>query len=71
LFRGRRIVGSLNGAQNPDRDLAAIVTLARDGALDLSAQVTRVWPLDQIDDAIAAVRRGDVVRAVLDHSLGG
>jgi S-(hydroxymethyl)glutathione dehydrogenase/alcohol dehydrogenase len=71
LFRGRRIVGSLNGAQNPDRDLAAIVTLARDGALDLSAQVTRVWPLDQIDDAIAAVRRGDVVRAVLDHSSGG
>jgi S-(hydroxymethyl)glutathione dehydrogenase/alcohol dehydrogenase len=71
LCRGRRIVGSLNGAQNPDRDLADIVTLARDGALDLAAQVTRVWPLDEIDDAIAAVRRGDVVRAVLDHSVGG
>ncbi|HUP71950.1 MAG TPA: alcohol dehydrogenase catalytic domain-containing protein [Acidimicrobiales bacterium] len=71
LFRGRRIVGSLNGAQNPDRDLADIVTLARDGALDLAAQVTRVWPLDEIDDAIAAVRCGDVVRAVLDHSVGG
>ena len=71
LFRGRRIVGSLNGAQNPDRDLADIVALARDGALDLAAQVTRVWPLDEIDDAIAAVRRGDVVRAVIDHSVGG
>jgi S-(hydroxymethyl)glutathione dehydrogenase / alcohol dehydrogenase len=71
LFRGRRIVGSLNGAQNPDRDLADIVALARDGALDLAAQVTRVWPLDKIDDAIAAVRRGDVVRAVIDHSVGG
>ena len=71
LFRGRRIVGSLNGAQNPDRDLADIVALARAGALDLAAQVTHVWRLDEIDDAIAAVRRGDVVRAVLDHSLGG
>ena len=71
LFRGRRVVGSLNGAQNPDRDLADIVALARDGALDLAAQVTRVWPLDEIDAAIAAVRRGDVVRAVLDHSVGG
>jgi len=71
LFRGRRIVGSLNGAQDPDRDLADIVTLAREGALDLAAQVTQVWPLDKIDDAIAAVRRGDVVRAVLDHSVGG
>jgi S-(hydroxymethyl)glutathione dehydrogenase/alcohol dehydrogenase len=71
LFRGRRIAGSLNGAQNPDRDLADIVTLARDGALDLATQVTQVWPLDEINDAIAAVRRGDVVRAVLDHSVGG
>ncbi|MEO8696533.1 MAG: alcohol dehydrogenase catalytic domain-containing protein [Acidimicrobiales bacterium] len=71
LFRGRRIVGSLNGAQNPARDLADIVKLARDGVLDLAAQVTRVWPLAEIDDAIAAVRRGEVVRAVLDHSVGG
>jgi len=71
LFRGRRIAGSLNGAQNPDRDLADIVALARSGELDLAAQVTQVWPLDEIDDAIAAVRRGDVVRAVLDHSPGG
>jgi S-(hydroxymethyl)glutathione dehydrogenase/alcohol dehydrogenase len=63
-------VGSLNGAQDPDRDLADIVALARGGALDLAAQVTRVWPLDEIDDAIAAVRRGDVVRAVIDH-VGG
>jgi S-(hydroxymethyl)glutathione dehydrogenase/alcohol dehydrogenase len=71
LFRGRRIVGSLNGAQNPERDLGDIVKLARDGKLDLAAQVTRVWPLAEINDAIAAVRRGDVVRAVLDHSVGG
>ena len=65
------IAGSLNGAQNPDRDLHDIVRLALDGAFDLASQVTQVWPLDEIDDAIAAVRRGDVVRAVLDHSLGG
>jgi S-(hydroxymethyl)glutathione dehydrogenase / alcohol dehydrogenase len=71
LFRGRRIAGSLNGAQNPDRDLADIVALARAGEIDLAAQVTAVWPLDEIDVAIAAVRRGDVVRAVIDHSVGG
>jgi S-(hydroxymethyl)glutathione dehydrogenase/alcohol dehydrogenase len=71
LFRGRRIVGSLNGAQHPDRDLADIVQLARAGAIDLAAQVSAVWPLEEIDDAIAAVRRGDVVRAVIDHSVGG
>ena len=41
--------------------------VARRGDLDLTAQVSRVWPLAEIDDAIAAVRAGHVVRAVLDH----
>ncbi len=68
LLRGRRIVGSLNGAIDPARDLAEIVRLAEAGDLDLDSQVSRVWPLAEIDDAIAAVRAGEVVRAVLAHT---
>jgi S-(hydroxymethyl)glutathione dehydrogenase/alcohol dehydrogenase len=67
LLRGRRVVGSLNGAMDPRRDLPEIVRLARAGELDLASQVTRSWPLADIEEAIAAVRRGEVVRAVLDH----
>ena len=67
LLRGRRIVGSLNGATDPQRDLPEIVRLATNGTLDVASQVTAVWPLDQVDDAVAALRRGEVVRAVLDH----
>jgi S-(hydroxymethyl)glutathione dehydrogenase / alcohol dehydrogenase len=68
LLRGRRVVGSLNGAMDPRRDLPEIVRLAGEGQLDLASQVSRTWPLGEIEAAIAAVRRGEVVRAVLDHS---
>ncbi len=68
LLRNRRIVGSLNGTVHVPRDFPVIVEHVRRGELDLAAQVSQVWPLDAIDDAIAAVRAGQVVRAVLDHT---
>ena len=68
LLRNRRIVGSLNGTVDVHRDFPVIVEHVRHGALDLAAQVSAVWPLAGIDDAIAAVRDGRVVRAVLDHT---
>jgi len=66
LMRGRRIVGSLAGDIVPERDTPAIVAHIRAGELDVDGLVSRVWPLAQIHDAIAAMRAGDVVRAVLD-----
>jgi S-(hydroxymethyl)glutathione dehydrogenase / alcohol dehydrogenase len=67
LLRGRRVVGSLNGAMDPRRDLPEIVRLAREGDLDLASQVSRTWPLGDIAAAITALRRGEVVRAVLTY----
>ena len=40
----------------------------RAGELDVAGLVSRVWPLAEIADAIAAMRAGEVVRAVLDLS---
>jgi S-(hydroxymethyl)glutathione dehydrogenase/alcohol dehydrogenase len=68
LLRNRRIIGSLNGTVDVHRDFPVIVEHVRHDALDLAAQVSAVWPLAGIDDAIAAVRDGRVVRAVLDHT---
>jgi S-(hydroxymethyl)glutathione dehydrogenase/alcohol dehydrogenase len=68
LMRGRRIVGSLAGDVLPERDTPAIVAHVRAGELDVEGLVSRVWPLAQIGDAIAAMRAGEVVRAVLDLS---
>jgi S-(hydroxymethyl)glutathione dehydrogenase/alcohol dehydrogenase len=69
LLRQRlRVLGSLNGDCHAQRDLADIARLAADGSLDLASQVTRIWPLAEVHAAIDAVRRGAVVRAVLDHT---
>lgn len=67
MLRGKRIVGSLAGAMHPTRDISTIVRYANDGYLNLADQVTRVWPIGDIGSAIAAVRRGEVVRAVVLH----
>jgi S-(hydroxymethyl)glutathione dehydrogenase/alcohol dehydrogenase len=66
LMRGRRIVGSLAGDLVPERDTPAIVEHVRSGDLDVAGLVSDVWPLAQIHAAIAAMKAGKVVRAVLD-----
>lgn len=68
LFRGRRIVGSLNGACDPARDFPAIIEHVRAGRLDIDALVTEVFPITRWADAIAATRAGHMVRSVLDFT---
>jgi S-(hydroxymethyl)glutathione dehydrogenase/alcohol dehydrogenase len=65
---GRRIVSELNGGTNPRRDFTTLIELARKGEIDLDSQVTQVWPLAEFETAMAALRSGKVVRAVLDHA---
>lgn len=66
LVLGHRLLGSLNGDIVPERDLPTILEEIRAGTLDVAAQIGAVWPLEQIHDAIAAVRAGAVIRASLD-----
>jgi S-(hydroxymethyl)glutathione dehydrogenase / alcohol dehydrogenase len=66
LMAGRTIVGSFNGDTLPERDFPEIVGDVRAGRLDLDGLVSAVWPLEEIADAVAAVRAGEVLRAVLD-----
>lgn len=68
IFRGRRILGSLNGACDPARDFPRMIDHATAGRLDLGALVTEVFPLARWADAIAATRSGAVIRSVLDLS---
>jgi S-(hydroxymethyl)glutathione dehydrogenase/alcohol dehydrogenase len=71
LLRNRRIVGSLNGGVDVQRDFGAIIEHLHHGDLEVDAQVSKVWPLRAIEDALAAVRAGSVIRAVLTHDHGG
>lgn len=65
---GKEIVATLNGGARPERDYPELIALAAARRIDLSAQVTRVWPLAEFEEAIAALRAGAVTRAVLDHT---
>ena len=62
----REIAGSLGGAIQPERDLPRVLEVS--ARFDLEDQVSGVWPLEDVDTALAALARGEVVRAVLDLS---
>ena len=49
--------------------MPVLIDYVREGRLDVASQVTKVWPLAQANEAIEALRRGEVVRAMLDHTI--
>ena len=65
-MKGLTIVGALNGACDPFIDLPKLVRLAESGALRLEKVVSHTFPLDRIEDAIAALIGGEALRIVLD-----
>ena len=52
------------GSAQPRRDIERIVAWHRDGALKLDELVSGLYPLDEINEAIAVVRRGEAIRNV-------
>jgi S-(hydroxymethyl)glutathione dehydrogenase / alcohol dehydrogenase len=65
LFEGKRIIPSMYGSGHPPRDFPRLLSLWRSGRLDLEGMVSHRLRLDQIDDAFAALGRGDVIRQVI------
>jgi len=53
------------GTTQVRRDFPRLVALAETGRLDLDALVTQRFSLDRINDAMAALEAGEVIRAVL------
>jgi S-(hydroxymethyl)glutathione dehydrogenase/alcohol dehydrogenase len=65
LFDGKQILGSLYGSADVRRDYARMLDLWRAGRLDLEGMITQRVTLDDIDDALGALGRGDVIRQVI------
>jgi NDMA-dependent alcohol dehydrogenase len=57
--------GSLYGSARPRVDMPRLLDLYVAGKLKLDELITRRYPLDAVNDAVAALRRGEVARAVL------
>ena len=60
-----RLSSALFGSANIRRDFPAFVRLAEQGQLDLTGFVSRTLPLEQVNEGLDMLERGEVLRAVL------
>jgi S-(hydroxymethyl)glutathione dehydrogenase / alcohol dehydrogenase len=65
LMGEKRIHRSSYGGARPQRDFPLLAKAYLDGALKLDELVSRRIKLEEINDGFAALKRGDVVRAVV------
>ncbi len=67
LFGGKIYRGAPGGSSRPDRDFPTYLRWFSEGKLPLDDLVTRRYRLDQINDACAALERGEIAgRAIIE-----
>src|SRR6266508_151744 len=69
VWNEQRIIGSRMGSTRLSVDVPRLVDLYRHGRLKLDELITARYPLEQINEAIAAMETGEVLRNVIvfDH----
>jgi len=60
-----RVLGSSMGSTHVQQDIPALVQLYKQGRLKLDELVSNTYPLEQINEAIAEVKKGEVLRNVI------
>jgi NDMA-dependent alcohol dehydrogenase len=65
LYAEKTLKGSLYGSMRPRVDLPRVAGLHRAGLLQLDALLTRTWRLEEINEAYAALERGEVARSLV------
>lgn len=61
----QNILGSKMGSSRIQVDIPNLVSLYEQGRLKLDELVTKTYPIEEINEAIAAVKRGDALRNVI------
>jgi Zn-dependent alcohol dehydrogenase len=62
---GIRIVGAKMGSARPADDIPRLLALYEDGRLKLDELVTATYPLEAVNEAAGAMRRGEAIRNVI------
>ena len=65
LHFGRQIIGSHGGDTQPDIDIPRYIQLYKLGKLKLDEQITHRYCLDEINEAVDVVRKGQAGRCVI------
>jgi S-(hydroxymethyl)glutathione dehydrogenase/alcohol dehydrogenase len=61
----KRVLGCWYGSAHFQRDFPRLVELAETGRLDVDAMVSRRLTLDEVNEGLAAMERGEVIRGVI------
>ena len=65
VYAEKTLMGSLYGSARPKIDLLHLMEMYESGDLLLDELLTRTWPLAEINDAYAALERGEVARSLV------
>jgi S-(hydroxymethyl)glutathione dehydrogenase/alcohol dehydrogenase len=68
VMQEKRLVGSVYGSGQPSQDIPRLVSLYQEGRLKLRELVSRTYPLEKINDALAALAASDGARGVIKWS---
>lgn len=66
LFSDRRLVGTTGGGNVPARDIPRLMGLYQQGRLELAKLVSQRLPLERVNEAFAALERGEGARTVIE-----
>jgi Zn-dependent alcohol dehydrogenase len=61
----QRILGSKMGSSNIQTDIPKLIELYKQGRLKLDELITARYPLEEINEAIASVKRGEALRNII------
>ena len=70
ILWNKNLVGTVFGSCNPKVDIPRFAHLYEAGLLQLDEMITRRYRLDEINDGYRDQRNGDIIRGVIDFSLG-
>ena len=65
VYAEKTLKGSIYGTTRPRIDLPRLIKLAKNGKIELESLLTKTWRLDQINEAYAALERGEVARSLI------
>jgi S-(hydroxymethyl)glutathione dehydrogenase/alcohol dehydrogenase len=65
FFQEKTLMGSYYGSADVRSDFARMLNLWRNGRLDLEGMVTKKIAIDDVNEAVADLKAGTVIRSVI------
>ncbi|MEE9277447.1 MAG: Zn-dependent alcohol dehydrogenase, partial [Dehalococcoidia bacterium] len=69
FLQEKKMIGCMYGSTRFREHMPKLIDLYRQGKLDLSALVTKRFPLEGVNDAFTAMQKGEVARSVLEINV--